>query len=175
MQYFNTLPKISYDLEGKEEFNLITDIFRFFKVRDGIVDEAVLLDKYEVKDGETPEMVSNRFYSSVYYHWVVMSVNKIKCRYYDWPMSQVQFGKYLKDKYENPGAIHHYEINQLSGPTASLDNSHVIEVNADYPNAYPVSNREYEERLQTKKRLIKILNPDYLEDFVQEYQRIITR
>ena len=56
---------------------------------------------------------------------------------------------------QNPGGIHHYEITQTSGRTTGQgpsDYSHKVEVNSDTDNASSISNREYEEREQDKKR-----------------------
>jgi len=175
MEYFETFPKLYYDIAGDGNYKLITDILRRFKVRNRIQEDAVMFDKYEVQDGEKPEDVSMRFYGTPYHHWVILSMNNIKDRFYEWPLSVVDFQTYIAEKYTNPDGIHHYEITQSSGVSSSLDNSHLIEVNSDTSGASSVSNREYEERLQDNKRLIKILRPDYLSEFIEEFKRIIQR
>jgi len=175
MEYFETFPKLYYDIAGDGNYKLITDILRRFKVRNRIQEDAVMFDKYEVQDGEKPEDVSMRFYGTPYHHWVILSMNNIKDRFYEWPLSQIDFQTYIAEKYTNPDGIHHYEITQSSGVSSSLDNSHLIEVNSDASGASSVSNREYEERLQDNKRLIKILRPDYLSEFIEEFKRIIQR
>ena len=175
MEYFETFPKIYYDIAGNGNYKLITDILRRFKVRNRIQEDAVMFDKYEVQDGEKPEDVSMKFYGTPYHHWVVLSMNNIKDRFYDWPLSQIDFQTYIAGKYTNPDAIHHYEITQSSGVSSSLDNSHLIEVNSDTSGASSVSNREFEQRLQDNKRLIKILRPEHLSEFIEEFKRIIQR
>ena len=100
-------------------------------------------------------------------------MNNISDRFYGWPLSEQQFLDYLDSKYDNPGAIHHYEIAQTSGPTTSLDNSHTIEVNSTESGATSVSNMEYEQRLQDNKSLIKILHRGYLSEFVDEFARLV--
>ena len=175
MQYFETFPKMVYDVNGTGDYKLVTDILRRFKVRKDVQNEIVFFDKYEVKDGEKPEDVSYNFYGSVDYHWVVLSINNIKDRFYDWPLSQIDFQTYITDKYTNPDAIHHYEVAQSSGKTTSLDYSHLIQVNSDATGATSVSNREYEDRINENKRLIKILKPVYLDEYVEEFRRLIQR
>ena len=150
MQYFETFPKMVYDVHGTGDYKLVTDILRRFKVRKDVQNEIVFFDKYEVKDGEKPEDVSYKFYGAVDYHWVVLSIN-------------------------NPDAIHHYEVAQSSGKTTSLDYSHLIQVNSDATGATSVSNREYEDRINENKRLIKILKPVYLDEYVEEFRRLIQR
>ena len=86
-----------------------------------------------------------------------------------------EFEKYIEEKYTNPDGIHHYEITQSSGKTTSLDNSHLITVNSDASGASAVSNRTYEDRINENKRLIKILKPIYLDEYVEEFKRLIQR
>jgi hypothetical protein len=103
--------------------------------------------------------------------------NNVTDRYYDWPMNQVQFQEFLEDKYDNPDGIHHYEVTKDSGRTTSNgpdDYSHKVEVNSDADGASSISNREYEEREQDKKRQIQLLNKSLLGDFVAEFDRLIT-
>ena len=173
--YFSYFPKMYYDAVQTRSTSpkLITDFLRRVKVRDGIKNQAVMFDKYRVVTGETPEMVSYRFYDTVDYYWVILLMNNIADRFYGWPLSEQQFLDYLDSKYDNPGAIHHYEIAQTSGPTTSLDNSHTIEVNSTESGATSVSNMEYEQRLQDNKSLIKILHRGYLSEFVDEFARLV--
>ena len=175
MEYFETFPKLYYDIKGDGNLKLITDILRRFKVRNKIQEDAVMFDKYEVTDGEKPEDVSMKFYGTPYHHWVILSMNNIKDRFYDWPLSEMQFNEYVNGKYADPNAVHHYEIAQSSGPTTSLDNSHLIEVNEDETGASSVTNYEYERREQDKKRNIKLLDPRYLPMFLEEFERLIRR
>ena len=93
-------------------------------------------------------------------------------------MNQVQFAEFLTDKYGagNEDAIHHYEVTRDSGRTTGQgpnDYSHLVEVNSDTDNASSISNREYEERDQDKKRSIRLLDRKYLSDFIDEFNNLI--
>lgn len=169
--YFSYFPKMYYDAvqDGTTSPKLVTDLLKRIKVRDGLVNETSLMSTYSVETGETPELLSYKFYGTVDYYWVLLLVNNIKDRFYDWPLSDQAFEAYVNDKYANPGAVHHYEITQQSGPTSSIDFSHTIEVNSTTTGAAAVSNYEYERRLQDEKRLIKVLDPSYLSQFVEEF------
>jgi hypothetical protein len=173
MQYFNNFPKIIYDITGRGDFKVVTDLLRRVKVRDGIKNNISLFDKYNVADGQTPEQTSEILYGSQGYWWVLLLMNNVKDRYYDWPLSVRQFQTYMTSKYDNADAIRHYEITQTSGPTQIQDNSHLIEVNSTHPGATSVTYREYENRLQDKKRQIKILDPQYLAAFVDEFLELV--
>ena len=97
----------------------------------------------------------------------MLSINNISDRFYGWPLSIQELETYLAEKYTNPDGIHHYEITQSSGKTSKLDNSHLITVNSDASGASAVSNREHEDRINENKRLIKILKPIYLDEYVE--------
>ena len=177
MQYFTHFPKMYYDAvqDGTTSPKLVTDILRRVKVRDGLKNETSTFDKYQVIAGETPEIVSYKLYETVDYYWTILLMNNIKDRFYDWPLSEQQFETYVKSKYILGKAVHHWEITQSSGPTASLDNSHLIEVNSDAEGASFVTNYQYERRLQDNKSLIKVLKPRYLSQFVEEFADLIKR
>ena len=178
MSYFDKFPLLVYDAKGQGNYKLVTDILRRVKIRSAIQDGAVLFDKYDVKNGENPEDVAFKWFGSADLHWVILLTNDITDRYYDWPLNQVQFAEFLKDKYGagNEDAVHHYEITKSSGKTSSSgpsDYSHKVEVNSDEDNATAVTNREYEERLQDKKRQIQLLDKSLLGTFLEEFERLI--
>ena len=179
MQYFNEFPEIDYNITGqKGKTKKVTDIWRRVKVRSKIANNLALFDKYDVEEGESPETVSYKLYGSTDYFWVVCLMNNVVNRFHDWPLPQHEFQKYVEGKYANPAGIHHYEKTQDSGKQKGdgpQDYSHKIEVNSDTPGAQSVSNVEYERRLQDQKRQIKVLGPNYLNSFIDEFRRLISR
>ena len=174
--YFRQFEKGYYDLKGDGKQKLVVDLMTRVKVREKILDEASLYDKYDVPSGERPEDTAFKHFGSSQYHWVVLLTNNITDVYYDWPMSEQSFETFIKDKYTNPDGIHHYEVTQSSGKTTGSgpdDYSHKIEVNSDASGAQSVSNREYEQRLQDSKRSINLLNPQYLTTFIEEFNNLV--
>jgi hypothetical protein len=175
MGYFNYFPTMIYDIKGDKSYRLVTDIIKRIKVRNAVKDGLVIFDKYDVKYGENPEDIAFKYYDDAELHWVVLLVNNIVDRYYEWPLTDPQFQLFLTDKYGagSEDAIHHYELAQTSGPTSSSDDSHMLEVNSDTENATPITNREYEERKQNKLRQIKLLDQRFVSQFVEEFERLI--
>ena len=178
MSYFSKFPVITYDIKGDKIYKLLPDILKRVKIRSGLASSRFVFDKYNVKENENPEDVAFKYYGDPQYHWVILMVNNVTDRYYGWPMDQAQFAEYLTDKYGagNEDAVHHYEIAQDSGRTSGQgpnDYSYLVEVNSDTDNASSISNREYEERQQDKKRSIRLLNQRYLNDFIQEFDNLI--
>jgi len=176
--YFNKFPKLLYDIKNDGNYNLVPDIFRRIKVRSKIKDNISLYDKYDVGEGESPETVAFKIYGDTNYFWVVCLMNNIVNRFYDWPLDEYVFQQYVKDKYDNAEAVHHYEITQSSGKQTGdgpADYSHKIECNSTEPGAESVSNIEYERRLQDQKRQIHILSPSYLKVFENEFNKLVVR
>ena len=178
MSYFSKFPVFAYDIKNNENYKLLPDILRRVKLRTLVKSGGMLFDKYDVKENEKPEDVAFKWFGDPELHWVILMTNNITDRYYGWPMNSVQFAEYLTDKYGagNEDAIHHYEVTQDSGRTSGKgpsDYSHKVEVNSDTDNASSISNREYEERDQDKKRQIQLLNKSFLGDFIAEFDRLI--
>jgi hypothetical protein len=175
MSYFNKFPLMAYDVNGDKKYKLVTDIIKRVKIRNAVKSGALLFDKYDVKYGEKPEDIAFKYYDDAELHWVVLLTNNVTDRYYEWPMTQPDFEDYLTDKYGagSEDSVHHYELAQTSGPTSSSDESHMLEVNSDTDNATTITNREYEEREQNKLRQIRLLDRRYLNQFVEEFERLI--
>jgi len=178
MSYFNKFPLMSYDIKGNKIRKLLPDILRRVKLRATIKSGGMLFEKYDVKEGEKPEDIAFKWFGDAELHWVILMTNNITDRYYDWPLNQVQFAEFLTDKYgDNVDAVHHYEVTKDSGRTTSngpSDYSHLVEVNSDTDNAISISNRQYEEREQDKKRQIQLLNKSFLGDFIAEFDKLIS-
>jgi len=169
--YFKEFPLYQYDFDNKgQSAKLVTDILRRVALNAKVRANSLVFDNYDVKEGETPEIVADKYYGESQYHWVVLLVNDIT-GWFDWPLDSVTYSKYLLDKYgDNIDGVHHYEINQTSGDTTIK-----LEVSSDTSGATIVTNREYEDRLQDEKRQIRLLDKAYLSFFVSEFRKIIKR
>ena len=178
MSYFDRFPKFAYDVKNNGNYKIVTDILKRVKIRSAINNSSMLFDKYDVKNGERPEDVAYKWFGDAELHWVILMTNNVTDRYYDWPLNHVQFQDFLTEKYGagNEDAIHHYEIPKSSGRTTGRgpsDYSHLVEVNSDTENAISISNRQFEEREQDKKRQIQLLSKSLLGDFIAEFDRLI--
>ena len=43
----------------------------------------------------------------------------------------------------------------------------------DYPSALPISNYQYEQKLQEQKAQIRLIQPRFITDFVKEFEKKI--
>ena len=109
--YFAKFPNILYDfkINGKTEYKIITDITRNVRFRKKILENIALYDEYDIKDGETPEIISEKIYGTPFYHWVIMLVNQRYDYMNDFPITQRELDVLVENKYgEAKDHAHHY-------------------------------------------------------------------
>ena len=170
--YFDQFPVIFYDAVGNTNPKVVTHLLKRVAVHSKARAVTALYDTYDVRNGETPEMIAHKYYGDSEYHWIILLVNNITDRFHQWPM----FLAHLDERYDNVDATHHYEINQESGDTSVKINIGISNVDVDgntIADATLVTNREYEEEKQDILRRIRLLDPEYLEQFVEDFERLI--
>ena len=146
--YFGNFPFVLYDSVGGGNFKVVTNLLKRVAVRSKVKINTSLFDTYDVRDGETPEMIADMLYDDSELHWIILLQNDITDRYHQWPQNTNQFIAYVNDKYSNIDATHHYEISQVSGDTTiKID---IGTDNTEHSGASVVTNYEYEENLQDK-------------------------
>lgn len=234
MSYFSKFPKY-LTAESDRKKIVITDFFRRVHLGSDFSKYSVFLLPYIVGDGETPEMVSNRFYNNPLYHWVVLLVNGIIDPRTEWVITDVQLNELLYDKYDfeitvpdvtkystndvvtssNTGAFLVKDVGTTTirlrstkGPinlaitdtlrnvtknlsllsmTSITDPSEyihhyidssinlVVDYDIANPNLVAVTNYQYEQDVNEQKRLVKVLDSKYLNEFVKDFENIINR
>jgi hypothetical protein len=120
---------------------------------------------YSVQDGETPEIIADRFYDEASYSWIILMYNDIFDVFEEWPMDYNDLVDYCKVKYTNINGIHHYRSISTG---LEVDSDHV-----DY-DRMTVTNFEYEDEENDKKRNIKLLIPDYISTLVAQHNTLVS-
>jgi hypothetical protein len=169
--FFDAFPIIPYDSIGDYNFKEVTNLLRRVRLRTKVKTNVMLFDTYDVKEGETPEMIADKLYGDPELHWVVLMVNDITDRFHQWPMNTSQFNQYVPDKYDDVNGTHHYEIAQDSGDTTVkiwVEND--VDTDAyDSESITRITNYEYEWSEQDRKRQIQLLDPEYVNIFINEF------
>lgn len=155
--YFEKFPTTNYSLDDISTVQTVRNIFLRIVFSDEIKNNYGLFDEYDVLDGETPEILADRFYSNPQYHWIILHMNDMLDPRYDWPLSSNNLRLYCESKYENINDVHHYV------------NADGYIVNSTAPGAVAVTNFQYEDELNETKRRIKVLKPEYLEAVVRDF------
>ena len=98
----------------------------------------------------------------IYQKTINLNITKIKDN---------EFLSYVNEKYSDVNAVHHYEIEQTSGDTTiKID---IGSDNTNYPSATAITNYEYEEKEQDKRRQIRLLDPKFIDRFISEFNTIM--
>jgi len=159
--YFSQFPVTLYTLDDKASAQYVRNIFLRISFSEDIKNKLAIYDEYDIKEGETPEIVSFNLYGTTEYHWLILHTNDILDPRFEWVLSNKQLSDYVSSKYNNPAGTHHY-----------VDTDGYI-VNSSASGATPVSNYQYEEDLNETKRRIKVIKPLFVAAIVNEFNRKI--
>ena len=155
--YFSNLPSIEYG--EKIARNLITRP----KVKEFVLGNPNVIYDYVIKDGERPDQVAFAYYGDSNFAWLVFLANDIVDPYYDWPLTQTQFKKFIQDKYGSvstaKSTIKHYK-HLTKGTIITKDtydlNATMLKIQAaDYQS---IDAYKFEEEKNESKRQIKLID-----------------
>jgi hypothetical protein len=101
-KYFSRFPLTYYSLSEKNfPYDIVTDLLVRFGVEKNIKNNTLIYTKYDIKDGDTPEIIASKLYDSPERHWLVMLANDIVDVEADWPLQQDALLKYIDEKYKS--------------------------------------------------------------------------
>lgn len=157
--YFEKFPYTFYSLDDLRTVQFVQNWLLRVKFTDELKTKYALYDEYDILDGETPEIIADRFYNNPQYHWIILLYNDILDPRFEWPLSVNNLLEYVRGKYgaDQVDGIHHYE------------NAEGFWVNSNAVGAIAVTNLLYEDRVNEEKRRIKILKPQYIETVIREF------
>ena len=187
----NGLPNVFYNIgpsSSDPKFLLAKNIWQRAEVLQNKKSNLAIFDEYVVKNGERPEDISTTIYNNPFYNWTILIINDIVDFYDQWPRSTKQLQEYVEQKYDQPMGTKHYVTYEVKD-----DNGNVVcpagkIVPQDFQIAFyngtttvtanptvSVSNYQYEDELNSKKEKIKVIRPEFIEDFVESYYELIGR
>lgn len=198
MQYFNTLPKI-IKTDSKGNSIILTNLLARASLVSDLMANPAVYYKYDIQDGDTPEMIAHKYYGDSYRYWIVLFANQIIDPQFQWPMTGAVLSDYIAKKYpnDNPGDFHSYEktITQIDTATNTTTINTVVVNEDDYNNTTPgtrtyslptgdvivtttlsiVSIYDYENRLNEANRNIKILKSSYVNQIEKEFKTLMAK
>lgn len=124
--YFKNFPLTYYTQDNLTTVQTVKNIFTRIVISEQLKSNFTAYDSYDVRDGETPEVVAALFYDTPEYHWVVLHINEILDPRFEWPLDVNTLKKHTEDKYGNINGIHHYEDSNektINGNVLLLSNS----------------------------------------------------
>ena len=101
MSFFKLFPKVGYDLNNTGVLQNIVNIYRSVRPLQEFIDEVTTYKFYEIKNGERPDIVSQRLYGTPDYYWTFFIVNEyLHDGLASWPMSQEDLQSYMSTEYD---------------------------------------------------------------------------
>ena len=196
-KYFSQVPDFQYVSRLPDstisDYITVKNLFLRGKLKDDIAADATLFTKYKVKGDARPDNVAYEFYGDQNLDWLVMICNNVMNLQSEWPLLQREFDRYLLDKYETYeqlNEIHHYETKEVKNSIGVVLVTEGLEVESNYSITYydyllkreitetdivtPVTNLEYEEKIDNEKRNIFLLKPKYVGIVREDMTRIMT-
>lgn len=139
MRYFNALPKTFYafDLNAAAP-KAVANIFSRFRFKQEILNNVYAFYKYQIKDGDTPEIVAYKEYGDASYYWIICMVNQLEDPQFDFPLQPDALERKILKQYgyssidESFAAIKHYELeviktlNEVNGPTTVTTDKSIV-------------------------------------------------
>ena len=101
MAFFKQFPKIEYDFNRTGVKQNMVDLFRSVRPLPSFLDNYSAYKFYEIKNGERPDIISQRLYGTSQYYWTFFVINDfLHDGYRAWPMSQEDLFDYIAKEYE---------------------------------------------------------------------------
>lgn len=184
--YFRQVPNLEYvsRLPNSKigDYAPLKNLFKKGKLREDIFQNLAFFTKYQIKGNDRPDNIAYEVYNDSTLDWLVLLCNNIVNIQTEWPLPQQQFDDLMLSKYGNYdtlyGGIHHYETVEVKNSQGVVIVAAGLEVPSTYSVSFydyfvdrqvdsgnisiPITNYEYEEKLENNKRNIFLLKPRYL-------------
>ena len=184
--YFNLIPNFDYVSRLPDakisDYIQVKNLFKRVLLREDIYSNLMYFTKYDIQGDDRPDNVAYRIYSDSTLDWLILLSNNITHIPTEWPLAQNDFYRFLLDKYGSYdnlyNGVHHHETVEVKDSNEVIIVPAGLEVSADFTTTYydyymsdmvtklditrPVTNYQYEEKIQNKKREIFILKQEYV-------------
>tara|TARA_B100000902_G_scaffold94197_1_gene97159 strand:+ start:399 stop:1064 length:666 start_codon:yes stop_codon:yes gene_type:complete len=195
--YFRQIPDFDYvsRLPGSKisDYVKVKNLFKKGKLRDDIFQDVTVFTKYQIKGDDRPDNVAYDVYNDPSLDWVILLSNNIVNIQTEWPLPQNDFDKILLERYKTYenlySGIHHHETTEVTNSQGVIIVPAGLHVASNYTTQYydyyqdsvvdvnnavvPITNYQYEEELENKKRNIFTLKSRYLDIILDDMQDIM--
>ncbi len=194
--YFKQVPDFEYVSRLPDakisDYIPVKNLFKKGYLRDDIFQDLTFFTKYKVQGDDRPDNIAYSLYDDASLDWVILLSNNITNIQTEWPMPQADLDRYLLDKYETYEAlnnIHHYETQEVKNSSGVVVVEEGLTVESDFSVEFydwmidsletkqgittPISNYEYEMKIEDDKRNIFALKPRYLNIIKDDLQEMM--
>ena len=190
--HFPTVPYETFDGSGRHK----VDIFKRVRASLQAREDQTVSYEYTVKDRETAEIVSYKYYGYAKYHWVIYLMNSIRDPQWTFPLSGDVFEKFITKKYGTEAnafnETSHYETKELTAPVGGYGYNKGdvlipkgIQVSSDFSFSYAaktftsagsterISAYQNESNINEQNRNIVLLKKNLVPEFIVEFDSLI--
>ena len=195
--YFRRLPDFEYVSRLPDarigDYIRVKNLFKKGKIREDIFENLAFFTKYKIVGDDRPDNVAFEVYEDSSLDWLVLTCNNVLNIQSEWPLPQQQFDNYVLDKYGDYdtlyNGIHHHETVEEKNSQGVTIIPAGLEVQSNYSVSYydyfidsqvtknnlvvPITNYEYEEKLENNKRNIFLLKKDYIGIILNDMEGIM--
>ena len=195
--YFQRVPDFNYVSRLPDskigDYIRVKNLFKKGKLREDIFQNLAFFEKYKIVGDDRPDNVAFEIYDDSSLDWLVLLSNNVLNVQSEWPLPQTDFDRFVLDKYGDYdtlyNGIHHYETTEVKNTQGVTIIPAGLQVDSSYSVSYydfftdlqittgnlaiPVTNYEYEEKVENDKRNIFILKPRYLNIVFDDMEEIM--
>jgi len=195
--YFQRVPDFNYVSRLPDskigDYIRVKNLFKKGKLREDIFQNLAFFEKYKIVGDDRPDNVAFEIYNDSSLDWLVLLSNNVLNVQSEWPLPQTDFDRFVLDKYGDYdtlyNGIHHYETTEVKNTQGVTIIPAGLQVDSSYSVSYydfftdlqvttgnlaiPVTNYEYEEKVENDKRNIFILKSRYLNIVFDDMEEIM--
>jgi len=195
--YFQRVPDFNYVSRLPDskigDYVRVKNLFKKGKLREDIFQNVAFFEKYKIVGDDRPDNVAFEVYDDSSLDWVILLSNNILNIQSEWPLPQTDFDRFVLDKYGDYNTlyngIHHYETIEVKNTQGVTIVPAGLQVDSSYSVSYydfftdlqvttgnlatPITNYEYEEKVDNDKRNIFILKSRYLNIVFDDMEEIM--
>ena len=193
--YFSYIPDLEYVSRLPDskigDYIRVKNLFKKGKLREDIFQNVAFFEKYKIVGDDRPDNVAFEVYGDSKLDWVVLMSNNILNIQTEWPLPQTDFDRFVLDKYGDYNTlyngVHHYETEEVENSQGVVIVPKGLQVDSSYSISFydyltgeqvttgnlatPITNYEYEEKVENDKRNIFLLKSTYLGIIINDMQR----
>lgn len=99
MRYFSSFPDV-YITDPAGHTTVAKNIMARVNIIPDLIKNPLISYDYTLQDGDTPEIISSKYYNTPYRYWIFLFGNQTIDPQWDIGLSYNNFIKYIKDKYK---------------------------------------------------------------------------
>ena len=183
--YFSEVPDFEYVSRLPDakisDYIRVKNLFKRGFLREDIFQDLTFFTKYQVRGDDRPDNVAFEIYNDSTLDWLVLAANNIVNIQSEWPIPNSVFDELMIEKYGTYlnliNGIHHHETIEVKDSRDVVIVKAGLQVESTYSITFfdeiaddmktitptiPVTNYQYEQKINEAKRNIYLLKPKYL-------------